>query len=106
MVLEPVKERTIGPAVARVRLLDGLGAREQAVLRFAAPMRPWPEVGDIVAVRGIVAPLGFADAYQRRRNAHAAIAATLVEPTAPAEAGSRARWTACGAAPNAGSRRV
>ncbi len=81
VVLEPVKERAIGPAVARVRLIDGLGAREQAVLRFAAPLRPWPEVGDIVAVRGIVAPLGFADAYQRRRNAHAAIAATLVEPT-------------------------
>ena len=81
VVLEPVKERAIGPAVARVRLIDGLGAREQAVLRFAAPLRPWPEVGDIVAVRGLVAPLGFADAYQRRRNAHAAIAATLVEPT-------------------------
>jgi competence protein ComEC len=81
VVLEPVRERKVGPAVARVRLVDGLGAGEQAVLRFRAPMRPWPEMGDIVAVRGAVAPLGFADAYQRRRNAHAAIAATRVEPT-------------------------
>ena len=44
-------------------------------------MRPWPEVGDIVAIEGTVAPLGFADAYQRRRNAHAAIAATDVRAT-------------------------
>ena len=81
VVLEPVRERRIGPAVARVRLLDGLGAGEQAVLRFAHATTPWPEVGDIVAIEGTVAPLGFADAYQRRRNAHAAIAATRVTPT-------------------------
>ena len=72
------------------------------MLRFAAPpLRPWPEVGDIVAVAGTVAPLGFADAYQRRRNAHAAIAATRREPTGSAGAGSRARSTACGGAPSA-----
>ncbi|WP_028066245.1 ComEC/Rec2 family competence protein [Solirubrobacter soli] len=81
VVLEPVRERKVGPTVARVRLLDGVGAKEQAVLRFQRTMRPWPEVGDIVAVRGTVAPLGFADAYQRRRNAHAAIAATQVDKT-------------------------
>jgi len=81
VVLEPVRERRIGPAVARIRLLDGLGAGEQAVLRFAHATKPWPEVGDIVAIEGTVAPLGFADAYQRRRNAHAAIAATRVTPT-------------------------
>jgi len=81
VVLEPVRERRIGPAVARIRLLDGLGAGEQAVLRFAHATTPWPEVGDIVAIEGTVAPLGFADAYQRRRNAHAAIAATRVTPT-------------------------
>jgi competence protein ComEC len=37
--------------------------------------------GDIVAVSGRVAPLGFADAFQRLRNAHAAIEATRVEVT-------------------------
>jgi competence protein ComEC len=88
-VLEPIRERPVGPAVARVRLLDGLGAGEQAVLRVRKgsyrdakrPAEAWPEVGDIVAVTGSVAPLGFADAYQRRRNAHAAIAASRVAPT-------------------------
>ena len=81
MVLEPVRERPIGPAVARVRLLDGLGANEQAVLRFPRAAGPRPEMGDIVAIEGTVAPLGLADAYQRRRNAHAAIAADDVRST-------------------------
>src|SRR5689334_2913242 len=35
-LLEPVRERVSGPAVARVRLLDGPGAGEQAVLRVRA----------------------------------------------------------------------
>lgn len=89
VVLEPVRERAVGASAARVRLLDGPGAGEQAVLRS----RGWPrpdgaargvfgvEVGDIVAVRGRVAPLGFADAYQRPRNAHAAIEASRVDAT-------------------------
>ena len=85
IVLEPVHERPVGPAVARVQLLDGLGAGEQAVLRAFRPMersaRKWPEVGDIVSVTGSVASLGFADAYQRRRNAHAAIDARHVVAT-------------------------
>ncbi len=118
IVLEPVRERPIGPAVARIRLLDGLGAGEQAVLRVQpseytpgvgpgpassgrvtatlspgaslpgaaptssqAPPGGWPEVGDIVAVSGRIVPLGEFDAYQRRRNAHAAIDATRVVAT-------------------------
>ncbi|HEY6889670.1 MAG TPA: ComEC/Rec2 family competence protein, partial [Solirubrobacter sp.] len=96
-VLEPVHERTVGPAVARVRLLDGLGAGEQAVLRIrtgtyrAAGGAAWPEVGDIVSVSGTVAPLGFADAYQRRRNAHAAIAARQVLATGTRRGGVAGR---------------
>ena len=123
VLLEPLRVRVAGPAVARVRLLDGPGAGEQAVLRAsrdaagaaagggppggggagsacrpaggggagsragpsggggAAPRGGPPEVGDVVFVRGVVGPLGRFDAYQRRRNAHAAIAATHVVPT-------------------------
>jgi competence protein ComEC len=103
-LLEPVRERQAGPAVARVRLIDGPAAGEQAVLRLrpyayrggqgaagggGAPdggeggtgadgAVAWPEVGDRLAVAGKVAPLGTFDAYQRRRNAHAAIEATQV----------------------------
>ena len=39
------------------------------------------EVGDVVAVVGRVAPLGVYDAYQRRRNAHAAVDASRVVST-------------------------
>jgi competence protein ComEC len=76
-VLEPVRERSNGPAVARVRLLDGPGAGEQAVLRVRgnAYDGAWPQVGDEIHVVGRVAPLGRFDAYQRRRNAHAALEA-------------------------------
>src|SRR5262249_54103789 len=106
--LEPIRNRTGGASVARVRLLDGPTTGEQAVLRARAwatqtretpttttdtapnassPGRPsgvasaGVQVGDIVFVRGRVAPLGFADAYQRKRNAHAAILAQRVEAT-------------------------
>jgi competence protein ComEC len=77
-LLEPVRERAVGPAVARVRLLDGPAAGEQAVLRLspAAYKGPWPEVGDELRVSGFVGPLGRFDGYQRRRNAHAALTAT------------------------------
>jgi len=85
-LLEPVREREAGPAVARVRLLDGFGRGEQAVLRvrrwaYTTRGDAWPEVGDILSVRGRVHPLGLADAYQARRNAHAAITATRVTAT-------------------------
>ncbi|MDA0163489.1 ComEC/Rec2 family competence protein [Solirubrobacter ginsenosidimutans] len=106
-VLEPVHERAVGPAVARVRLMDGVGAGEQAVLRMrkgvyrtgggagpgvwdgaeAGASAVWPEVGDIVSISGTVARLGFADAYQRRRNAHAAIAAQRVLATGARRSG-------------------
>ncbi len=104
-----MRERAAGPAVARVRLLEGLGAGEQVVMRVrrnayagrlwwpggrarrgrrqarasgaAAGPRGWPEVGDIILVRGKLEPLGVYDAYQARRNAHAALAATRVVPT-------------------------
>src|SRR5918911_1680292 len=77
VLLEPVRERPVGPAVARARLEDGPAAGEQAVLRIGAYAHswPWPGVGDEVRVLGRVEPLGRFDAYQRRRNAHAAIVA-------------------------------
>src|SRR4029079_18525620 len=80
---EPVRERVSGPAVARVRLLDGPGAGEQAVLRVRAYAYegPWPEGGEVLRITGRVAPLGAFDAYQRRRNAHAAIEANVVRRT-------------------------
>ncbi len=90
-LLEPVRERTSGPAVARVRLLDGPGAGEQAVLRVrsyaypAAAASPsgaaWPDVGEELEIVARVAPLGRFDAYQRRRNAHAALEADRVTRT-------------------------
>ena len=75
VVLEPVRERGGGPAVARVRVLDGLARGEGAVLRMrpAAHAGVWPDVGEIVELVGTVAPLGRYDAYQRRRGAAAAI---------------------------------
>src|SRR3954468_12603926 len=59
VVLEPVHERPVGPAVVRARLLDGPAAGEQAVLRIGsfAHAGPWPEVGEEVRVRGRVTPL-------------------------------------------------
>jgi competence protein ComEC len=81
VLLEPVRERPVGPAVARARLLGGVAANEVVVLRVRSRPAPprgyesgaWPEVGEIVAVRGEVAPLGLFDAYQRRRGAAAAL---------------------------------
>jgi competence protein ComEC len=71
-LLEPVRERVVGPAVARARLLGGPADGEVVVLR-ARRAGAWPEVGEIVAVEGQVAPLGRFDAYQRRRGAGAAL---------------------------------
>jgi competence protein ComEC len=75
VVLEPVRERPHGPAVARVRLLGAPAPGEQAVLRIRSgrPAGSWPEVGEIVRLRGVVAPLGRFDEYQRRRGAFAAV---------------------------------
>jgi competence protein ComEC len=82
VVLEPIKERPRGPAVARVRLLDGRAAGAGAVLRArpAAHAGAWPGVGEIVAFRGEVAPLGLYDAYQQRRGAEAALEVAWVRP--------------------------
>ena len=71
-LLEPVRERAVGPAVARARLVGGPADGEVVVLRVRGA-GSWPEVGEIVAVEGEVAPLGLFDAYQRRRGAGAAL---------------------------------
>ena len=79
VVLEPVRERGRGLAVARVRLT---ALRDTAVARIRGARRgSRPEVGDVVALAGVVGPLGRFDAYQRRRGAHAAIDADRFEPT-------------------------
>jgi competence protein ComEC len=82
-LLEPLRARGRWLAVARVRLRDGPAAREQAVLRVrpAAFAHGAPGVGDELAVAGTVSPLGRFDAYQRRRNAHAALDATSAHVT-------------------------
>jgi competence protein ComEC len=67
-ILEPVRKRGAGPAVARVKLAGG----DQAVMRTRSS-GPWPGVGEVVALEGRVAPLGAYDAYQRARGAAAAI---------------------------------
>jgi competence protein ComEC len=80
VVLEPVRERGLGPAVARMRLLGGPAPGEQAVVRIRARRgRPWPGVGEVVRLRGTVTPLGRFDAYQRRRGALAALDAVSLD---------------------------
>jgi competence protein ComEC len=83
VLLEPVRERAVGPAVARARIVDGPARGEVAVLRVRADAHagPWPGVGELVAVEGEVAPLGGFDAYQRRRGADAALEAERLRPT-------------------------
>ena len=78
VVLEPVRERARGPAVARVRLLAGSAAGATLVARVRPASQPgrWPGVGEVVKVKGRLAPLGRYDAYQRRRGAVAALDAT------------------------------
>ncbi|WP_028060133.1 ComEC/Rec2 family competence protein [Candidatus Solirubrobacter pratensis] len=82
-LLEPVRERVNGPASARVRLLDSAAAGEQAVLRLHsyAYHGAWPDVGEVLKVTARVKPLGPFDAYQRRRNAHAALEASRAAGT-------------------------
>ena len=83
VLLEPVRERAGGPAVARARLIGGSVDGEVAVLRVRGATHPgeWPGVGEIVAVAGTVAPLGRYDAYQQRRGADAAIDASAMRAT-------------------------
>ncbi len=82
---EPLRDHAFGTASGRVRLLDGPARGEQAVLRLrrapAALGGGRPAVGDVLAVRGSVAPLGRWDAYQHRRGALAALEADEVRPT-------------------------
>jgi competence protein ComEC len=75
VVLEPVRDRGGGPAVARVRLIAGSASGEVAVMRVRATAfgGGWPGVGEVVALRGRVAPLGRYDAYQRARGAARAL---------------------------------
>jgi competence protein ComEC len=81
VLLEPVRERSRGPAVARARLVGGAVDGEVAVLRVRERRGRWPGVGDIVAVEGAVAPLGRFDAYQRRRGATAAVDVSSLRTT-------------------------
>jgi competence protein ComEC len=82
VLLEPVRERLRGPAVARARLMGGTTDGQVAVLRVREPRGgSWPGVGEIVAVRGQIAPLALFDAYQRRRGATAAVDVSWLGPT-------------------------
>jgi competence protein ComEC len=75
VLLEPVRVRAGGRASVRGRFVDGPAPGEGAVLRIRADSHPgrWPGVGEIIAVSGTVAPLGFFEAYQRPRGALAAV---------------------------------
>jgi competence protein ComEC len=81
VLLEPVRERSGGRAAVRARLASGPAAGEQAVLRLAVAPAPPPELGEIVALRGRVAPLGPYEQYQRLRGAAAAIEVFALEAT-------------------------
>ena len=113
VLLEPLRARGGGRSVARVRLLDGPGAGEQAVCvrelrgrarprRRAAAAACRGRSATSCRVVGRVAPLGAYDAYQRRRNAHAAIDASRVVRPARGAAGSPGRWTRCAGAARRG----
>jgi competence protein ComEC len=81
VLLEPVRERAAGPAVARARLSGGAVDGEVAVLRIRSHPGAWPDVGEVVVVEGEVAPLGGFDAYQHRRGADAAVEVATLRPT-------------------------
>jgi competence protein ComEC len=96
VLLEPLRRRGAGPAVARVRLAGGPLAGEGAVLRVRGDGLAGgdPEVGEILMVRGSVAPLGRYDAYQRPRGAGAAIDARAVRRTGERRGGLAGRLDA------------
>jgi competence protein ComEC len=75
VMLEPVRERGGGPAVARVRLATGAARGDIAVMRVRGTAfgGGWPGVGEVVAIEGRVAPLGRYDEYQRARGAAMAV---------------------------------
>jgi len=83
VLLEPLRHRSGGPAVARVRLAAGPLEGESAVLRVRGDVLAGgdPEVGEVIEIAGRVAPLGTFDAYQRPRGAGAAIDASAVRRT-------------------------
>jgi competence protein ComEC len=89
ILLEPVRERAAGPAVARARLVGGGVDGEVAVLRVRSAAHPgaWPDVGEVVALEGEVAPLGGFDAYQHRRGADAAVEVAELRLTGERRAG-------------------
>jgi competence protein ComEC len=80
VLLEPVRERARGPAVARVRL-PALAEGAVARVPRATHRGAWPDVGAVVTLSGRIGPLGRYDAYQRRRGAHAAIDVDRFDPT-------------------------
>jgi len=104
IVLEPLRQRRDGSTAARMRLLrvvsgqaavardvagrlpPGDVAGETAVVRVVDG-RPGIRVGSEVVLEGTVAPLGFADAYQRRRGAHAAVEVAALRATGAARGG-------------------
>ena len=89
VLLEPVRERAVGPAVVRAKLVGGRVDGEVAVLRVRSRGRGGrPGIGEIVAVRGAVAPLGRFDAYQRRRGAGAAVEVTTMTRTGARRGGA------------------
>ena len=83
VLLEPLRHRGGGPAVARVRLAAGPLAGEAAVLRVRGEALAGgdPGVGEVLEVEGRVARLGRFDAYQRPRGAGGAIEAVSVRRT-------------------------
>jgi competence protein ComEC len=110
ILLEPVRQRANGSAVARVRLVGraALGGRtagvdgapfrtddlagEVAVARAAdGRSPPGVHVGSELRLRGMVAPLGEVDAYQRRRGANAAVDVVSWQPTGGARGGPLGR---------------
>ncbi len=102
-MLEPLRTRGAGPSVARVRLLDGPGANEQAVLRDGRRDMRHGEVGDIALHREGGAPRRY-DAYRG--------VATHTPPSRPARCSARAPgavgspgcWTGYAAAVNQAQR--
>jgi competence protein ComEC len=82
-VLDHPRMRAFGTRVAPLRLLSGPGRGERVLLRVPSRLA-WPATtgpGAEVAVRGRVQPLGRFDAYERRRNAHAVLAAEALRAT-------------------------
>jgi competence protein ComEC len=101
ILLEPVRQRANGSAVARVRLIGraligprserkttGRLAGEVAVARAADGRSPaGARVGSELRLAGEVVALGKLDAYQRRRGAHVAVEVAAWSPTGAVRGG-------------------